>query len=388
MRVKDYTIFQNSEYSKYKYYGGNTVKFLKNVLEEGNKLEEFNELELSPEDKELLEYLQQTKAKITVVGCGGAGNNTITRLKMEGIEGAKTVAINTDAQQLIRTKADKKILIGKKLTRGLGAGGNPKIGEEAAKESAEEIKAAIQDSDMVFITCGLGGGTGTGSAPVVAEIAKKIGALTVAVVTLPFAMEGKVRMKNAMEGLEKLKQNTDTLVVIPNEKLFDIVPNMPLKLAFKVADEVLINAVKGLVELITKDGLINVDFADVKAVMSNGGLAMIGIGESDSEKRAKEAVNMALNSPLLDVDIDGATGALIHVMGPEDLTLEEAREVVSTVSSRLDPNATIIWGATIDENLENTVRVLLVITGVQSRIEFTETGLKRKKLELTGIPRI
>ncbi|NPA62491.1 MAG: cell division protein FtsZ [Methanococci archaeon] len=364
------------------------MKFLKSVLEEGKNLDEFDKLDLTPEDKELLEYLQQTKAKITVVGCGGAGNNTITRLKMERIEGAKTVAINTDAQQLIRTKADKKILIGKKLTRGLGAGGNPKIGEEAAKESAEEIKAAVQDSDMVFITCGLGGGTGTGSSPVVAEISKKVGALTVAVVTLPFVMEGKVRMRNAMEGLERLKQHTDTLVVIPNEKLFEIVPNMPLKLAFKVADEVLINAVKGLVELITKDGLINVDFADVKAVMSNGGLAMIGIGESDSEKRAKEAVNMALNSPLLDVDIDGATGALIHVMGPEDLTLEEAREVVATVSSRLDPNATIIWGATIDENLENTVRVLLVITGVQSRVEFGETGLKRKKLELTGIPKI
>jgi cell division protein FtsZ len=241
---------------------------------------------------------------------------------------------------------------------------------------------------MVFITCGLGGGTGTGSAPVVAEISKKIGALTVAVVTLPFAMEGKVRMKNAMEGLERLKQHTDTLVVIPNEKLFEIVPKMPLKLAFKVADEVLINAVKGLVELITKDGLINVDFADVKAVMSNGGLAMIGIGDSDSEKRAKEAVNMALNSPLLDVDIDGATGALIHIMGPEDLTLDEAKDVVATVSSRLDPNATIIWGATIDENLENTVKVLLVVTGVQSRIEFGETGIKRKKKDLIKIPKI
>jgi len=241
---------------------------------------------------------------------------------------------------------------------------------------------------MVFITCGLGGGTGTGSAPVVAEISKKIGALTVAVVTLPFAMEGKVRMKNAMEGLERLKQHTDTLVVIPNEKLFEIVPKMPLKLAFKVADEVLINAVKGLVELITKDGLINVDFADVRAVMSNGGLAMIGIGESDSEKRAKEAINMALNSPLLDVDIDGAKGALIHVMGPEDLTLDEAKDVVATVSSRLDPNATIIWGATIDENLENTVRVLLVVTGVQSRIEFSENGLNRKKRDLLNIPKI
>ncbi|WP_457611787.1 cell division protein FtsZ, partial [Methanocaldococcus sp.] len=359
----------------------------KKVLEED--IEGYdNNIELSPEDKELLEYLEQTKARIVVVGCGGAGNNTITRLKLEGIEGAKTIALNTDAQQLLRTKADKKILIGKKLTRGLGAGGDPKIGEEAAKESAEEIKGALQDADMVFITCGLGGGTGTGSAPVVAEIAKKLGALTVAVVTLPFEMEGTVRMRNAMQGLEKLKQHTDTLVVIPNEKLFEIVPNMPIKMAFKVADEVLINSVKGLVELITKDGLINVDFADVKAVMSNGGMAMIGIGESDSEKRAKEAINMALNSPLLDVDIDGAKGALIHVMGPEDLTLDEAREVVSAVSSRLDPEATIIWGATIDESLESSVKVLLVVTGVQSRLDITPKGLKRKKIENLKIKKI
>ncbi|ENN96344.1 cell division protein FtsZ [Methanocaldococcus villosus KIN24-T80] len=368
------------------------MKFLEKVLKEEG-IEEKEDFEMSPEDQELLEILEQTKARITVVGCGGAGNNTITRLYTEGIEGAKTVAINTDAQQLLRTKADKKILIGKKLTRGLGAGGNPKIGEEAAKESAEEIKAALQDSDMVFITCGLGGGTGTGSSPVVAEIAKKLGALTVAVVTLPFLMEGKVRMRNAIQGLEKLKQFTDTLVIIPNEKLFDIVPNMPIKLAFKVADEVLINSVKGLVELITKDGLINVDFADVKAVMSNGGMAMIGLGDSDSENRAKEAVQMALNSPLLEVDIEGAKGALIHVMGPEDLTLEEAKQVVSTVSSKLDPEATIIWGATIDENLENTLKVLLVVTGVKPTIDF-EKGIIRKthkkdklKKEL-GIPDI
>ncbi len=364
------------------------MKFLEKILEEEN-IDNIDNFELSPEDKELLEYLEQTKARISVVGCGGAGNNTITRLKTEGIEGATTIAINTDAQQLLRTKADKKILIGKKLTRGLGAGGNPKIGEEAAKESAEEIKAAIQDSDMVFITCGLGGGTGTGSAPVVAEIAKKIGALTVAVVTLPFEMEGKVRMKNAIEGLKKLQEHTDTLVVIPNEKLFEIVPKMPLKTAFKVADEVLINSVKGLVELITKTGLINVDFADVKAVMSNGGLAMIGIGEGEGEKRAKEAINQALKSPLLDVDIDGAKGALIHVMGPENLTLEESREVVETVSSRLDPEATIIWGATTDDSLEDTVRVLLVVTGVQSRVEIKETGLQRKRIiKDIGIPKL
>ena len=361
------------------------MKFLKNIVE--NDDFEYENEPLSDVDRELLELLEQAKARITVVGCGGAGNNTINRLTSEGIEGAKTVAINTDAQQLLKTRADKKILIGRNLTRGLGAGGNPKVGEESAKENAEDIKNELQGADMVFITCGLGGGTGTGSAPVVAEISKKLGALTVAIVTLPFSMEGQIRMQNALEGLNKLKNVADTIVIIPNDKLLEIVPNIPLKTAFKVADEVLINSVRGLVELITKDGLINVDFADVKAVMNNGGMAMIGIGESDSEKRAKEAVMNALNCPLLDVEIDGAKGALIHVIGPEDLTLEEAKEVVGTVSERLDPKATIIWGATINENLENTIQVLLVVTGVKPKSEF---GLKQDKKKVIGdlIPKI
>ncbi|EHP84389.1 cell division protein FtsZ [Methanotorris formicicus Mc-S-70] len=365
------------------YNGGRILKFLKNIVE--NDDFSYEDETLSEEDLELLKLLEEAKAKITVVGCGGAGNNTINRLTSEGIERAKTVAINTDAQQLLKTKADKKILIGKNLTRGLGAGGNPKMGEESAKENAEDIKNELQGADMVFITCGLGGGTGTGSAPIVAEISKKIGALTVAIITLPFSMEGEIRMQNALEGLNKLKNVADTIVVIPNDKLLEIVPKIPLKTAFKVADEVLINSVRGLVELITKDGLINVDFADVKAVMSNGGMAMIGIGESDGEKRAKEAVMNALNCPLLDVEIDGAKGALIHVIGPEDLTLEEAKEVVGTVSERLDPKATIIWGATINENLENTIQVLLVVTGVKPKNEF---GLRQTRKSLIDIPKI
>lgn len=371
----------------YYIFGGNTLKFLKNIVAEETSYDEDIE-NLSDVDKELLELIQESKVKITVVGCGGAGNNAINRLTIEGVKDAKTVAINTDAQQLIKTKADKKVLIGKNLTRGLGAGGDPTKGEESAKENAEDIKRALQDSDMVFITCGLGGGTGTGSAPIVAEISKKIGALTVAVVTLPFSMEGRVRMDNAISGLNKLKEAADTIVIIPNDKLLEIVPNMPLRTAFKVADEILINAVKGMIELVQNVGDIHVDFADVRAVMNDGGIAMIGIGESDSEKRAKEAISMALNSPLLCVDVDGATGALIHISGPEDMSLEEAKEIVSTVSSRLDENAKIIWGTTIDENNDNSLRVLLIITGTKSSGVSSKSKIDTKKFFLDDIPKI
>ena len=360
------------------------MKFLKNFAEE--EFLEDSPQELSDVDKELLALIEDAKARITVVGCGGAGNNAIHRLTIEGIDGAKTVAINTDAQQLIKTKTDEKVLIGKNLTRGLGAGGDPAKGEESAKENADDVKKALQDSDLVFITCGLGGGTGTGGAPVVAEISKKLGALTVAVVTLPFSMEGKIRMNNALAGLNKLKEVADTIVIIPNDKLLEIVPNMPLRTAFKVADEVLINSVKGMVELVQNAGDIHVDFADVRAVMSNGGIAMMGIGESDSEKRAKEAINEALNSPLLCVDVDGATGALIHITGPEDMSLEETKEIVSTVSERLDENAIIIWGTTIDESIENSLRVLLIITGTKSEGTYTIDVTKKKYL--VDIPKI
>ncbi|MBP2144371.1 cell division protein FtsZ [Methanococcus voltae] len=360
------------------------MKFLQNIAE-NDFLDEPKET-LSDVDKELLELIEGSKARITVVGCGGAGNNAINRLADEQVEGAKVVAVNTDAQQLVKTKAENKVLIGKNLTRGLGAGGNPDKGEESARENAEDIKSAIQDSDLVFITCGLGGGTGTGSAPIVAEISKKMGALTVAVVTLPFSMEGKVRMTNALNGLEKLQEVADTIVIIPNDKLLEIVRNVPLRTAFKVADEVLMNSVRGMVELVNNAGDIHVDFADVKAVMDDGGIAMMGIGESDSEKRAKEAINMALNSPLLCVDIEGATGALIHVTGPEDMSLDEAQDIVSTVSERLSENATIIWGTTIDDKLENSLRVLLIITGTKSTVNHN-LSLKRNKV-IIDIPKI
>src|SRR5437867_2874299 len=254
-------------------------------------------------DEELRSILEKRKTQIKVVGSGGAGNNTITRLMQVGIVGAETIAVNTDAQDLLYTDSDKKVLIGKELTAGLGAGANPQVGMEAAKESRDELKRSMTGADMVFLTCGLGGGTGTGSLPVIADIAKKLGALTVAIVTLPFTMEGKGRMANAREGLSNLEGVVDTLIVIANDKLLEIVPDVSLATAFKVADEILVNAVKGIAELVTRPGLVNLDFADVRAVMGEGGMAMIGMGESDTENRALEAVEKALNNPLITVDI-------------------------------------------------------------------------------------
>ena len=317
-------------------------------------------------DEELEQLLSNQKAKIKVIGCGGAGNNTINRMSEIGITGTETIGINTDAQDLLYTNATTKILIGKEVTGGLGAGSIPQIGEEAAKESEQDIKHALTGADMVFITGGLGGGTGTGSMPIVADVAKKLGALTVGVVTLPFSMEGQRRYENALLGLEKLENIVDTLIVIPNDKLLELAPDLPLHTAFKIADEILTNAVKGIAELVTKAGLVNLDFADIKTVMGKGGVAMIGVGESDTENRAVEAVEKALNNPLLDVDITGANGALINVMGGPDMTLDEARRVVETVSEKLDEDARIIWGAQISEDMDKVIRAMLIITGVTS----------------------
>jgi len=320
----------------------------------------------SSADEELEQLLSKQKATIKVVGVGGAGGNTINRMTEVGITGAETIAVNTDAQDLLYTSADKKILIGKETTKGLGAGSIPKLGEEAAKEQESEIKQHLQGADMVFVTCGLGGGTGTGAAPVVAEIAKKLGALTVGIVTMPFSMEGARRYENAVIGLEKLESIVDTLIVIPNDKLLELAPDLPLHTAFKVADEILTNAVKGIAELVTKAGLINLDFADIRTVMANGGVALIGVGESDSENRAIEAVEKAIQNPLLDVDISGASGALVNVIGGPDMTLNEARKVMETVADRISEDARIIWGAQISEDLTGTIRAMLIITGVQS----------------------
>ncbi|MEK6820120.1 MAG: cell division protein FtsZ [Nanoarchaeota archaeon] len=317
-------------------------------------------------DRELEELLKKQSAKIKVVGVGGGGGNTISRMKEIGIKGGELIAANTDAQDLLYTNSDVKILIGRELTQGLGAGSNPKIGEEAAHESEHEIKKRLAGGDMVFITCGLGGGTGTGAAPVIAQIAKKQGALVIGIVTMPFTVEGKKRIENANYGLERLESIVDTLIVIPNDKLLELAPELPLYTAFKVADEILTNAVKGVTELVTKTGLVNLDFADIKSVMMNGGVSLIGMGESDSQQRAIEAVEKALQNPLLDVDVTNASGALVNIIGGSDLSLDEAKSIIEYVGDKLGEDAKLIWGAQISEDMEKSIRVLLIVTGVKS----------------------
>ena len=317
-------------------------------------------------DKELAELLKKQTAKIKVIGVGGGGGNSLSRMKEIGIKGGELIAVNTDAQDLLYSNADQKILIGRELTQGLGAGSNPKVGEEAAKESESEIKKKIAGSDMIFITCGLGGGTGTGAAPFIASLSKKQGALTIGVVTLPFTIEGKKRIENAMNGLERMESTVDTLIVIPNDKLLELAPELPLHTAFKIADEILTNAVKGVTELVTTAGLVNLDFADVKAVMVDGGVSMIGMGESDSTNRAVESVEKAINNPLLDVDISNATGALVNIIGGQDMSLDECKTIIETVGNKLSPYAKLIWGAQLAPDMEKSIRVLLIVTGVKS----------------------
>ena len=339
---------------------------------------------ISNMDEDLRKLLEARRANIKVTGVGGAGGNTCSRMMQVGIVGAEVLAVNTDAQDLLYTDADSKVLIGRDLTKGLGAGANPDVGQEAARESRGDIKEALEGADMVFVTCGLGGGTGTGASPVIADIAKKMGLLTVGIVTLPFTMEGKQRMDNARRGLDELENIVDTLIVIPNNKLLEIVPDVSIVAAFKVCDEILVNAVKGIAELVTKPGLVNLDFADIKAVMDSGGLAMIGMGESDTENRAVESVEKALTNPLLDVDIEGANGALVNVSGGNDVTVKECQEIVEAVSTKLSPDAKVIWGAQIDKGLGNVVRALLIVTGVKSAQIYTPgvfTQEKQKEIE-------
>ncbi|MDR9411045.1 MAG: cell division protein FtsZ [Haloquadratum sp.] len=317
-------------------------------------------------DEQLREVLGELETEITVIGCGGAGGNTVNRMFEEGIKGATLVAANTDVQHLVEISADTKILLGERKTQGRGAGSRPQIGEEAALESQEEIQDAIATSDMVFVTAGLGGGTGTGSAPIVAEAAQEADALTIAIVTTPFTAEGEVRRTNAEAGLERLRDVADTVIVVPNDRLLDAVGKLPVRQAFKVSDEVLMRSVKGITELITMPGLVNLDFADVKTVMERGGVAMIGLGESDSETKAEDSVKSALRSPLLDVDISGASSALVNVTGGADMTIEEAEGVVEEIYERIDPEARIIWGTSVDESIDGAMRTMIVVTGVSS----------------------
>lgn len=307
------------------------------------------------------------QANIIIIGAGGAGNNTIDRLMKIGIIGATCIGINTDQQHLDAIEADDKKLIGRNLTRGLGAGGQPEIGRAAAEESKNELEIMLKDMDLVFVTCGLGGGTGTGSAPVIAEVAKMNGAIVVGVVTLPFKTE-MGRISKAKDGLKKLRQFVDTLIVIDNNKLLEIAPDLPIIEAFSLADEVLATMVKGITETISMPSLINLDYADVHTILTTGGVAIVGIGESGDSNgnRVEEAINDALSSPLLELDITGAKGALIHVTGGNDMTLTEANEVSRIVSSRMDKKAMVIWGARVDPNLNGYLRVMLLITGIKS----------------------
>jgi cell division protein FtsZ len=336
-------------------------------------------------DEELANVITHLETEITVFGCGGAGGNTVTRMAQEGIHGAELIAANTDAQHLgQQVIADRKILIGRQRTGGRGAGSVPKIGEEAAQENIEDIQASIDGSDMVFITAGLGGGTGTGSAPVVAQAAQEAGALTIAVVTIPFTAEGERRRANADAGLERLRAVADTVIVIPNDRLLDFAPNLPLQDAFKICDRVLMRSVKGMTELITKPGLVNVDFADVKTIMENGGVAMIGLGESDSENKAQDSMRSALRSPLLDVEFDGANSALVNVVGGPDMSIEEAEGVVEEIYDRIDPEARIIWGASVNPEFDGKMETMVVVTGVESPQIYGKSEAEREQRAQQG----
>ncbi|WP_019178307.1 cell division protein FtsZ [Methanomassiliicoccus luminyensis] len=325
--------------------------------------------QVSSADEELLALLQKLKTNIKIIGCGGGGTNTINRIAQEGITGAELYAANTDAQHLLAIQAPHKILMGRRSTRGLGAGALPKVGEEAAMEAEDDIRKSLVESHIVFVTAGMGGGTGTGSAPYVAKIAKDMGALTIAVTTLPFKGEGKMRMENAEWGLERLRNAADTVIVIPNDKLLELVPRLSINAAFKVADEVLMRAIKGITELITKPGLVNLDFNDVKTIMKGAGVAMIGLGESNgqTDDRATEAIEDALNSPLLDVDVSSASGVLVNVVGGADMTIAEAQKVAEILQTKVSGSARIIWGAAVDPAIDHKIRVMVVITGVKSK---------------------
>ncbi len=319
-------------------------------------------------------------AQIKVVGVGGGGSNAVNRMIEEGIQGVEFIAINTDAQALLFSSAPQRIRIGDKLTRGLGAGGDPTIGEKAAEESSDELYEVLNGADMVFITAGIGGGTGTGACPIISKIAKETGALTIGVVTKPFSFEGAKRMQVAMEGLEKLKGEVDTLITIPNDRLLEIVDKkVSVQEAFKVADDVLRQGIRGISELITVPGLINLDFADVRTIMSEGGAALMAIGRASGENRAVEAAQQAVSSSLLDVTIDGSRGILFNVTGGLDLSLFEVNEAAEIVRKMAHPDVNIIFGAVIDPELQDEIRITVIATGF-------DTAARQQKLRVSGAP--
>jgi len=303
--------------------------------------------------------------RIVIVGCGGAGNNTVNRLYHMQVSGAETIAVNTDKQHLDMIQADKRVLVGKSLTKGLGAGGFPDVGRRAAEMARPTLETLLCDADLVFITAGMGGGTGTGTAPVVAQIAKEQGAIVVGMVSYPFQVE-KARLLRAEEGLEQLSAAADSVIVLDNNRLIKYVPNLPLGQAFSVMDQLIAETVKGISETITEPSLINIDYADVRAIMSKGGVAVMLVGESKQQNKAESVVHECLNHPLLDIDYRGATGSLIHITGGNDLTLQDAEEIASSLTYELDSHADVIWGARVNSDYEGRVRVMAVMTGVKS----------------------
>ena len=335
---------------------------------------------MSTTDDEIRRIAAETEVCIKVIGCGGGGCNTINRCFDAGMNPAQLCAVNTDAKHLLIIKTPIKILIGRSKTRGMGAGARPEVGEESARENDAEIRNFLTGGNIVFVTAGMGGGTGTGSAHYVASIAKQqIKALTLGVVTIPFKAEGTVRMENALAGLDKLRRVCDTTIVVPNDKLLELVPKLPIEAAFKVADEVLMQTIKGLTEIITKPGLVNLDYADIMTVMNDGGVAFVGIGESSSDKdeRVKEAVHEAITSPMLgEVDLKNAKGVLIRVVGGPDMTVGEAQLAAELVTKQINDRARIIWGCSIEEDLQGTIKLLLIITGAQSKYLMDSRGAR------------
>ncbi|HET7559697.1 MAG TPA: cell division protein FtsZ [Limnochordia bacterium] len=316
-----------------------------------------------------------TFANIKVVGVGGGGNNAVNRMIQSGLQGVQFIALNTDSQALMQSSASSKLTIGEKLTRGLGAGSNPEVGEKAAQESSEQVSEMLGGADMVFITAGMGGGTGTGGAPVVAQLARESQALTVAVVTKPFAFEGRRKMKQAEAGIAKLKSSVDTLIVIPNDRLLTVAEkNTPLTEAFRLADDVLRQGVQGISDLITVPGLINLDFADVRTIMTNAGSALMGIGRAGGEERATKAAKAAISSALLEASIEGAKGILLNITGSSNLGLFEVNEAAEIIAEAADPEANFIFGAVIDEKLQDEVRVTVIATGFEQAGESNHRG--------------
>ena len=338
----------------------------------------------NPNINQSTEILPSQNAKIEVIGVGGGGSNAVNRMIDSDLDGVTFRVLNTDAQALLQSAADQRVQLGQDLTRGLGAGGNPSIGQKAAEESRDELQQTLEGADLVFIAAGMGGGTGTGAAPVVAEVAKQSGALTVGIVTKPFSFEGKRRMRQADEGIARLAENVDTLIVIPNDRLKDVISGAPLQEAFRNADDVLRMGVKGISDIITCPGLVNVDFADVRSVMTEAGTALLGIGIGSGRSRALEAAQAAMNSPLLEAArINGAKGCVINITGGKDMTLEDMTSASEVIYDVVDPEANIIVGAVVDESMEGEIQVTVIATGFDTTQTIKQQRIKNR---LSGQP--